>query len=52
MGICLIFVDNGSPPVAEVVRASSMEFIHCRQGAEHNQRVPKQGHRMDVAVPD
>ena len=39
-------------PVAKVFLRSSTEFIYRSQGAEHYHRVAKQGHRMDVTVPE
>ena len=44
--------DNVFSPVAEVLQGSSTEFLYCLQGAEHYYRVAKQGHRMDITVPD
>ena len=43
---------NFIPPVAEVLWGSSSEFIYSLQGAEDHDRVTKQGHGMDIAVPD
>ena len=50
--LCMKYFDIICPPVAEVFWRSSSEFLYCIQWAEYYDRVPKQGHRMDVAVPD